>query len=78
MGGMPAVKPVKESLVAPHGDSVPVEAPKYQEDFSAQEFKEYCKRRVDLFLKYKERQNEKVSSDVSSVSACVTISRTNL
>jgi hypothetical protein len=63
MGGMPAVEPVKESLVAAHGDSVPAEASKYQEDFSAQEFKEYCQRRVDLFLKYKQRQEEKVVPD---------------
>ena len=54
------MEPVKESLDAPHGDSVPVEMADYQEDFSAQEFKAYCKRRVDLFLKYKQRQDEKV------------------
>jgi hypothetical protein len=60
MGGMPAVEAVKESLVEAHGDSGPVETPKYQEDFSAHEFKEYCQRRVDLFLKYKQRQDGKV------------------
>ena len=34
--------------------------PKHQEDFSGQEFKEYCQRRLEYFLKYKERQEGKV------------------
>lgn len=33
----------------------------FQEDFSPKEFEEYCKKRVDLFLKYKQRQDDKVS-----------------
>ena len=33
----------------------------FQEDFSPKEFQEYCKKRVDLFLEYKQRQDEKVS-----------------
>ena len=36
------------------------QAAKFQEDFSPTEFKQYCKKRVDLFLKYKERQDSKV------------------
>lgn len=36
--------------------------PKHQEDFSGQEFKEYCQKRLELFLKYKERQQSKVGS----------------
>lgn len=35
--------------------------PKQQEDFSSQEFKAYCQKRLDLFLQYKQRQDEKVS-----------------
>lgn len=58
------------SAAASAGTSVAVEArqsspvstaPKQQEDFSGQEFKAYCQKRLDYFLKYKERQENRVS-----------------
>lgn len=41
--------------------AAPAVAPDFQEDFSAAEFKDYCKKRVDLFMQYKLRQDEKVN-----------------
>lgn len=35
-------------------------APLQQEDFSGQEFRAFCQKRLDLFLQYKQRQDEKV------------------
>lgn len=40
-------------------------APKQQEDFSGQEFKAYCQKRLEFFLRYKERQEVKVGCNWS-------------